>query len=553
MFTHRWRFTLLAALLTLPVLTLSLQAGPALDDDDDKPEVILPPARAVRDNVGVFSPEARAKANSDIAEVRIRYKTDLVMETLKAPELPGVDRTDEKAVRAAYEKWLNKHAKEMLGNEGILVSYFPAEKKIFCLVGPLTQKKKVFSVASAAEIPGKVKSKLDGKHPDEVLGAAVASIRAALPLYKEPPVKTDSDSWFGTEPDDEEDLPAPEPVIHVTDNANIFSVPARVEANAVIKALHEKYKFDIVVESHGVALKDLEREFPAELKSNENDALTAWLKKHAKTPKGVTGFSIVFLPRLEPPLTFIWVGSDTFKAKNVKERKRVVSEVRRDVAKAANAKLKTKDFDGALQAALGKMQEDLVTHPVAVITPRSDAADRPPVARESRKGGVAPPAKPENASPPWVTYLLIGIGVFLLLWVVMAIFRGIANANRRNTAPPQGAPGYGGGQGAGYGGTPQQAQGGGFMRGFLGGLVGAAAGMWMYNSFFGNHSSSAFGGDQGGMGGTHSGDHMDGAATSSYDDPADESRRGDWGGGGADGGGDWGGGDAGGGDWGGGD
>ena len=92
-----------------------------------------------------------------------------------------------------------------------------------------------------------------------------------------------------------------------------------------------------------------------------------------------------------------------------------------------------------------------------------------------------------------------------------------------------GQPGYGGG--------------GGFFQNMMGSMFGAAAGMWMYDNFFGSHSSaSTFGSDptdtshsDGGFSGT------DTDYTSSGGSFGDDS------GGGFDGGGDSGGGDIGGG------
>jgi hypothetical protein len=161
---------------------------------------------------------------------------------------------------------------------------------------------------------------------------------------------------------------------------------------------------------------------------------------------------------------------------------------------------------------------------------------------------------------------LVAVGL-LVFWVIFGLIRAMSGGGGGY------GPGYGGG-GYGYGGG-----GGGFMSSMIGGMFGAAAGMWMYNNMFGGHSgynSGNYGG--GGVGGapgagdagaspepTDVGAGYSGAGGDYGDDDKgggkDGGGGGDWGGGGDDkgggdaGGGDWGGGgggDAGGGDWGGG-
>lgn len=119
----------------------------------------------------------------------------------------------------------------------------------------------------------------------------------------------------------------------------------------------------------------------------------------------------------------------------------------------------------------------------------------------------------------------------LLIWVGFSLIRGLFRSMS------------GGGAGVGGGmGQPAYGGGGGFFQNMMGSLFGAAAGMWMYDQFFGSHSSAAsFGTDStdaspsdGGYSGT------DTDYTSSGGSFGDDS-------GGFDGGGDFGGGDFGGG------
>lgn len=119
-------------------------------------------------------------------------------------------------------------------------------------------------------------------------------------------------------------------------------------------------------------------------------------------------------------------------------------------------------------------------------------------------------------------YVCLGLAGLMLVWLVVGLFRGAM-------AGPSMSPAMGGG--------------GGFFSSLLGGMFGAAAGMWMYNSFFGSNNAwgSGWGGSNAGWGSggdeAGSGDFSDGSSSS-----------GDFGGGDF-GGGDFGGGDSGGGDF----
>jgi len=166
-------------------------------------------------------------------------------------------------------------------------------------------------------------------------------------------------------------------------------------------------------------------------------------------------------------------------------------------------------------------------------------------------GSTAATTKTKGAStmnPIW-GWICIGLVVILAIWLVVGLIRAFTR--------PAAGPGYAGGGGYGGGGGG----GGGFFSSMLGGLFGAAAGMWLYDSFFRSHTPSPMGGSTA-YGGESTGGVDDTGSTGAggdYGGDADAGGGGgDWGGGGdadAGGGGDWGGGDAGGGggDWGGGD
>jgi uncharacterized protein len=142
---------------------------------------------------------------------------------------------------------------------------------------------------------------------------------------------------------------------------------------------------------------------------------------------------------------------------------------------------------------------------------------------------VSATTKSDNKKPGMSVggWICLGLCILLGVWLVIGIIRALTG----------GGGGYG--PGGGYGGG-----GGGFGSSLLGGLFGAMAGMWLYNSMFGGHhdmgSNDAFAGDGGGDAGGNAGaDNWDDGGGSAGGDG------GDWGGGGGDmggGGGDWGGG-----------
>src|SRR5205807_8678908 len=95
-------------------------------------------------------------------------------------------------------------------------------------------------------------------------------------------------------------------------------------------------------------------------------------------------------------------------------------------------------------------------------------------ASAAAKAEAAPARK---ANPIW-GWICLGIVVLLAIWLVVALIRAFTGS---------GSGGYGGG-GGGYGGG---GGGGGFFPALMGGLFGAAAGMWMYDRFFSGHASAA--------------------------------------------------------------
>ncbi len=102
------------------------------------------------------------------------------------------------------------------------------------------------------------------------------------------------------------------------------------------------------------------------------------------------------------------------------------------------------------------------------------------------EGGTAPPAEEVPAKPSfdwsqwWASvsgWLCLAAGVAFLLWLTLAVFRPLFGGGGYG-----GLPGGGSGE-PGAGGSGPVYGGGGFSSSLLGGIFGAAAGNWMYDSF----------------------------------------------------------------------
>ena len=233
-----------------------------------------------------------------------------------------------------------------------------------------------------------------------------------------------------------------------------------------------------------------------------------------------------------------------------------------EIDKATRAKAFTvEDRTRLLQRVMPWMRQKKYDEALRELVDFVEAALRTTSAKaRSAAPGARPPAgllpPPRAAAPKQVpgernsmlTWIVIGLVLFAGLWIVLAIVRALFRGLFGGGGGGYGAPGGPGGYGGGYGGGG----GGGFMSSLMGGLFGAAAGNWMYDSFFrGSHSEGwrdqqALGGQSGDNGGAlrdepGAGDFSDDPGGGGADF-GDDAGGGDYGGGGFDSGGDFGGG-----------
>jgi hypothetical protein len=247
----------------------------------------------------------------------------------------------------------------------------------------------------------------------------------------------------------------------VRDKAGLFSAAAKEKANADIAAIKSKFKKDVLIETH----KD---ELPADF--------TAWATNEAASRR-IDGLYIVVVTDGKK-YKFQIVESESLRKPGF-----FTTENRNHLKDLIDKRFKAKQKDEGLTEATAYIRRTLEAQAPTVTPP-----DRKTRAQEPA------PAPQHNEEPiPWVKYILIGIAVLIVLWLVIGVIRAISGAGR------SAGPGYAGGGGGDWGGGGGDAG---------GGDAGGGGGDW------GGGGDAGGGGDWGGGGGG-----------------------GDWGGGG--GGGDW--------------
>ena len=236
----------------------------------------------------------------------------------------------------------------------------------------------------------------------------------------------------------------------IRDDAEFFSAETKKEADEVLRRLHNRTGRELVIETFSAPPFEAEKGDPY-----AHEALS-----RAKDLK-VNGVYIAFWKKPRPHF-HIEVGNRT-------EREGFFTEAdERELKKILGGK--------------GSHDEKLM-EAVRFVASRMEAHEE-----KAKSSAPAPESKEKEKGWSPLGWVCIGLSVLAGLWLVVGLVRAF---NR--PAPPA----YGGGGGGPVGGgAPVGGGGGGFFPSLLGGLFGAAAGMWMYDSFFGGHSHS------GGMGGT---------------------------------------------------
>lgn len=302
----------------------------------------------------------------------------------------------------------------------------------------------------------------------------------------------------------------------VRDSARIFTSRGVSDANQILRDIKKTSKVDVVVETFDGIPSDRQQEAKSQ---NIDTFVTNWAKDRARTI-GVKGIYVLICRNPNKLAAIDNLVDRQFSDSNLREmRGRMIEQ------------FKDKKWDDGLLMGLRYARDTLGQQIRKTTTTAAPTSNNRNSAAPADEGGWS-----------WMGILLaVGAGL-LVLWLVVGLFRAFTGGG----AGAGGGGGYGGGGGGG---------GGGFMTSMLGGLFGAAAGMWLYNSFFSPPHTPPMGG------GDYSGGNAGPETTGDYSGGTDDiggSSGGDYSGGGGDwgggGGGDWGGGGdvGGGGDWGGG-
>jgi uncharacterized protein len=317
----------------------------------------------------------------------------------------------------------------------------------------------------------------------------------------------------------------------VEDNAKLFSQEALDKAKKVIADHKGTVEREVHLETYAKLSDADQKRFDA-VKDDKEKKEQFWLDWTKTKVAGERGLVIAI--NYDPGHVSIHVSDQMAKSFGSDKRDQIRRHLVPKLAagkKAMSDAERMKHNDDGLIAAMTFVGDTL---PSSFGTTPRTTSGRTQTAQHNADGGDAPPRKAGWGIGSWIC---LGLSILIGVWLVTSLIRAFTGAMG------------GGGYGPGYGG-------GGFFPSLLGGLFGAAAGMWLYSNMFGGDTSSAHAGDSGG--GDYGGGGDEVQDTGNFSD--ENYSGGDIDGGGAadaGGGGDFGGGDyfgdAGGGDFGGGD
>ena len=280
----------------------------------------------------------------------------------------------------------------------------------------------------------------------------------------------------------------------VRDNGGFFSDSAKSEATRKISEIEHQYKKDLVIETFKEIPEEIKQGVDLTDKAALGRLFEQWTVKQAKQQK-VNGVYILFTK--EPAHIQIVVGNDT-------QKKAFTLMDRTNLTSLMLNKLRKKQNDEALLEGVNFVLTTMASH----APPHNRGNNVSSSSASSPVKGV-----PSEQANPW-SWLIIAVIGIAAIWLIVGVLRSVMGG-RAATAGSGMSPGFGGG---------------GMFGSLLGGMFGAAAGMWLYDQFSGNHGN-AWGADQ---------DNRSGGSTGFSGQDTDYS------GTGGDFGGDFGGGDSGG-------
>ena len=313
----------------------------------------------------------------------------------------------------------------------------------------------------------------------------------------------------------------------IEDNAGLFSEGAKESARQRLSQVNAKVDREVHIKTYPGLPENLVAKMKA-AGDDRNKKSEVWREFTSSHLKGERGLVVLVCWKpghveVAADKALTAAGFDTAKTRSLREK---LAKSLNDPAKAKDEATRKQELDQALGAFVNEVA-------MAMPIEKARSAASKPVGGQQ----VAALDGDQSNLLGWVCLGVVGLAV---VWMLFGAMRGSS----------MGGGGYGGAGAPGYGGGG----GGGFFSNMLGGMFGAAAGMWMYSHFFGGGTPGASAGGLFGGGDTSAeeagtGDFSNGNDSGGdFGDSGDSGGGGDWGGGG---GGDFGGGDFGGGDFGG--
>lgn len=289
------------------------------------------------------------------------------------------------------------------------------------------------------------------------------------------------------------------PVPEVQDKAELFKPETIDKANQVIRLIKREYKKDLLIETFPAIPAAKEAEFK---ELGKQEFFSRWVLERARENQ-VKGICILICKN--PGHFEVDISRDTRNAAGltVDNYKELNAILQKDLGAG--------HFDQALLDSVQYVEKTLQSH--AGRRGSAQGVVGQPAAGQGQPGHTNPAQAHPGGGFGLGGLLCVGLVAVLGVLLVVGLMRGMS--------------------GGGFGG-------GGFLPSLLGGLFGAAAGMWIYDSFF---RGSAFGGGGSPFGGSDTSGTGGDAGNGNWGGNDDYAGGGgDFGGGDAGGGGDFGGG-----------
>jgi hypothetical protein len=250
----------------------------------------------------------------------------------------------------------------------------------------------------------------------------------------------------------------------VDDKAAFFSEQATREASNLMTQIRMDTRRDLRVETFPEVPAEVKSGVNLEDKSAANQMYEKWAKQQAAARK-VNGVYVLLVKN--PAHLHVVASNETLQ-------KAFMPADRDGLVSLMLGKLREKKFDEALLEGT-RFVKDRMTRQGAQRRVETRAATNPGSLAATKTDGFG-----------WIGTLLI---VVLVVMVISRLISGLFSAMTG------GGPALGG-----------ASSGGGFFRSMLGGLFGAAAGMWLYDHFFGHSGGSSLWGSESGNDGSFSSD-----------------------------------------------